>query len=81
MAAVATDNYVFEVYPYESAELRLPVHRLCLVEMGLLLGENWDLEALSADCAGDRVYEFWLTATPEPFAGGLGGPVHPIAIK
>jgi kynurenine formamidase len=81
VAAVATDNYVFEVYPYEAAELRLPVHRLCLVEMGLLLGENWDLEALSADCAADRVYEFLLTATPEPFTCGLGGPVHPVALK
>jgi kynurenine formamidase len=81
VAAVATDNYVFEVYPYENAGLRLPVHRLCLVEIGLMLGENWDLEALSADCAADRVYEFLLTATPEPFVGGLGGPVHPVAVK
>jgi kynurenine formamidase len=80
VAAAATDTFVFEVYPYQTAD-RLPVHRLCLVEMGLTLGENWDLEELAEDCDTDQVYEFFLSATPEPFTGGLGGPVHPVAVK
>jgi hypothetical protein len=57
------------------------VHVLCLVAMGLTQGQNFDLEALSADCAADRVYTFLLEATPQPFTGGLGSPVNPVVTK
>jgi kynurenine formamidase len=81
VAAVATDNLTFEVYPCEHADMQLPVHLLHLVEMGMTQGQNFDLEALAADCAGDGVYEFLLDATPQPFVGGLGTPVNPVAVK
>jgi kynurenine formamidase len=81
VAAVATDNLSFEVFPGEVDELLLPVHMLHVVEMGLLQGQNFDLEALAADCAADGRYEFLLSATPEPFAGACGAPVVPVAIK
>ena len=58
-------------------ELRL----LHLVEMGMTQGQNFDLEALAADCAADGRYAFFLDATPQPFVGGLGTPVNPVAIK
>ena len=44
-------------------------------------GQNFDLEALAADCAEDGRYAFFLDATPQPFVGGLGTPVNPVAIK
>ena len=81
VAAVATDNLTLEVVPSERDDAQLPVHLLHLVEMGLLQGQNWDLEALSADCADDGVYEFFLSATPEPIARGLGSPVNPVVVK
>ena len=85
VAAVATDTSGFEVWPRESTELLKvighPLHALCIVEMGLTMGQNFDLEALAEDCANDGVYEFLLSASPEPFEGGLGGPVNPVAIK
>ncbi len=81
VAAVATDNSIFEVFPCERADLWLPVHLLHLVEMGLTQGQNWNLEELAADCADDGVYEFFLDATPQPFVGGLGSPVNPVAVK
>jgi kynurenine formamidase len=85
VAAAAADTSGFEVWPRESTELLKvighPLHALCIVEMGLTLGHNFDLEALSEDCATDGVYGFLLSASPEPFEGGLGGPVNPIAIK
>ncbi len=85
VAAVAADTSGFEVWPRERKDLLHvlghPVHALCIVEMGLTLGQNFDLEALAEDCADDGVYEFLLSASPEPFEGGLGGPVNPIAIK
>jgi kynurenine formamidase len=81
VAAVATDNLSFEVFPGEVDDVVLPVHMLHIVEMGLVQGQNFDLEALAADCADDGRYEFLLCATPEPFVGGCGAPVVPVAVK
>ena len=81
VAAVATDTLALEVFPSEREDAILPVHLLHLVEMGLLQGQNWDLEALAADCADDGVFAFLLSASPEPFSRGVGGPVHPVAVK
>nr|MDT0526318.1 cyclase family protein [Streptomyces sp. DSM 41633] len=57
------------------------MHMLCLRDMGLMLGEYWDLGALAADCAADGVYEFQLIAPPLRITGAVGSPVNPIAIK
>lgn len=83
VAAVATDNITFEVLPWDPSVpgAILPLHCLHLVEMGLTQGQNWDLETLAADCATDGQYDFLLEASPQPFVGGLGSPVNPIAIK
>jgi hypothetical protein len=53
---------------------------LHLVYMGLLQGQNFDLEALSAACIQLATWEFFLEASPQPFARGLGTPVNPVAI-
>jgi hypothetical protein len=81
VAAAATDTMPFEVFPCERDDCLLPVHLLDLVEMGLTQGQNFDLEALAADCADDGVYTFLLDASPLPFTNGLGAPVQPVAIK
>ena len=81
VAAVATDTFVFEVWPCEDPQMLLPVHLLHLRDMGLTQGQNFDLEALAADCADDGVYEFLLEASPLPFTGGCGSPVNPVAVK
>ncbi|MEX2538610.1 MAG: cyclase family protein [Actinomycetota bacterium] len=81
VAAVANDTLTFEVMPGERDDLFLPVHLLDLVEMGLIQGQNFHLEALAEDCAGDSAYAFLLEATPEPFVGAVGAPVQPVAVK
>jgi kynurenine formamidase len=83
VAAVATDTMTFEYLDTDKLDdgLVLPVHVLHLVFMGMTQGQNFDLEALSADCADDGVYEFLLEASPEPFVHALGAPVNPIAVK
>lgn len=81
IAAIAADNLQVED-PVSGIEgLFLPFHLLCLRDMGLMLGEYWDLTALAADCAADGVYEFQLIAPPLRVVGGVGSPVNPIAIK
>lgn len=80
VAAVADDTYIFEVFPGPEPENMLAVHCLAVVDMGLTQGQNWDLEALSATCADEGRYEFFLAANPEPFVGGCGSPVSPVAV-
>ena len=81
-AAVACDNLTVEhLLTMDVDGVFLPFHLLCLRDMGLCLGEYWDVTALAADCADDGVFEFQLVAPPLHFVGAVGSPVNPIAIK
>src|SRR5271163_4512075 len=83
-AAVCADNMAVEVLNYAElgvSERPLPLHMLCLVDMGMPLGEIFNLEALAADCATDGRYSFLLSAPPLAITGGLGSPVNPLALK
>ncbi|MFI1914195.1 cyclase family protein [Nocardia sp. NPDC020380] len=80
IAAVAVDNPTVEVMPPEDGVL-MPLHMLALRDMGMPLGEIWDLEALGRDCAEDGVYEFLLCAPALRIPGGVGTPISPVAIK
>ncbi|WP_077079206.1 cyclase family protein [Mycobacterium numidiamassiliense] len=81
IAAVASDNLQVEDPVSGVDGVFLPFHLLAIRDMGLMLGEYWDLAALADDCAADGVYEFQLIAPPLRFVGAVGSPVNPIAIK
>jgi kynurenine formamidase len=82
IAAAATDTWGFEVRPYEFPDPCMsPLHQIAIPNMGLSLGEMFDLEELAADCAADGMYEFLLVAGPLPVTGAVGAPVNPIALK
>jgi kynurenine formamidase len=81
-AAVASDNVAVEhLLTMDVEGMFLPFHCLCLRDMGLILGEFWNLTALAADCAEDGVFEFQSVAPPLNVTGAVGSPVNPIAIK
>ncbi len=81
VAAVAADNLMVEDPVSGVDGTILPMHMVCLRDMGMMFGEYWDLTALAADCANDGVYEFQLIAPPLKVVGGVGSPLNPIAIK
>jgi len=81
IAGIATDTWGFEVRPNEFDVAFQPLHQVAIPNIGLFLGEMWDLDALAVDCAADGVYEFFLTAAPIPVTGAVGAPVNPIAVK
>ena len=81
IAAVANDTFTFEAYPCEDPNSFMPATMIFSRDMGLLLGQVWDLDALAADCASDGQYDFLLCATPLPLTHALGAPVVPTAIK
>ena len=57
-----TDTYVYEVWPPQDWAAMMVVHMIHLRDMGQLQGQNFDLEALAAECAADGRYEFLFTA-------------------
>jgi kynurenine formamidase len=81
IAGIATDTWGFEVRPNEFDVAFQPLHQVCIPNMGLFLGELWDLDALAADCVADGQWDFFLTAAPLPVTGAVGAPVNPIAVK
>ncbi len=56
-----------------------PIHQLAIVAMGLPLIDVMDLEAVAAQAAKLKRWEFLLTAAPAPVLGGTGFPLNPIA--
>lgn len=80
IAAIATDTWGFEVRPNEFDGAFQPLHQIVIPNMGLFIGELWDLDALAANCAATGAWDFFLTAAPIPFTGAVGAPVNPVAV-
>lgn len=81
VAAVAADTWGFEVRPNEFDDAFQPLHQVVIPNMGLTIGEMWDLDELAADCAADGRFDFLLTAPPLRITGAVGSPVNPVAVK
>jgi kynurenine formamidase len=81
IAAICSDTWGIEVRPNETDELGQPLHWVTIPAMGVTHGEMFFLADLAADCAADRVYEFFLTAPPLNITHGTGSPINPLAIK
>lgn len=81
VAAVATDTWGAEVRPNETPLVDQPWHIATIPNMGLLVGEIFDLDSLAQDCQQDGVYEFLFVGPPLPFTGAVGSPANPLAIK
>jgi kynurenine formamidase len=81
VAAVASDTWGAEVRPNEFTGVIQPWHRLVISNVGLTVGEMFNLEELAEACADDRRFTFFLTAPALPLVGGTGSPVNPLAIR
>jgi kynurenine formamidase len=82
VAAIASDNPAVEhLLTAEVDGMFLPMHALCLRDMGLIFGEYWNLTVLAADCAADGVFDFQLVAPPLNVIGAVGSPVNPVVVK
>ena len=73
---VAHDSMAFELIPAGAGHRVMPVHGLLLVQHGIHIIENVDLEELAAA----RAYEFGFVCLPLRFVGATGSPVRPVAI-
>jgi kynurenine formamidase len=69
-----------DVTPSGYATVRVPVHAVGIVAMGMPLLDNADLEELSMQCELHDRFEFFLAIAPLAFAGSTGSAVNPLAI-
>jgi kynurenine formamidase len=81
IAAIATDTWGFEVRPNEfDVPAFQPLHQVVIPNLGLTIGEMWDLEELASECARLGRYDFLLSAPPLPITAAVGSPINPIAL-
>ena len=73
---IAADNCCVEVRPSEKPH-SLPIHAMMLIQHGVYLMENLELEALAAA----RAYEFAFIVQPLKLKGASGSAVAPMAIR
>jgi kynurenine formamidase len=81
VAMIATDTAACQVVPAEGGAEFLTWHVAALRDLGLLVGELFDLHELAADCAADGVSEGFFVAAPLPIVGASGSPLNPIVMK
>jgi kynurenine formamidase len=96
LAALGTDTPAVEVWPPGSPLPRevadtlradpervheVFVHTLLLPMLGLPLGELWDLDALSYDCANDGRHDCLFVSAPLNLPAGVASPPNAVAIK
>ena len=81
IAAIATDTWGFEVRPNEfDAPSFQPLHQVVIPNLGLTIGEMWDLDELAVSCAERGRWDFLLSAPPLAITGAVGSPINPVAI-
>jgi kynurenine formamidase len=80
LAAIATDTWGFEVRPNEFDVAFQPLHQVAIPNIGLTIGEMWDLDELARLCRDRARYDFLLAAPPLPITGAVGSPINPIAV-
>ena len=81
VAMIAADNKTVEAVPGREDQPILSWHIGALRDLGLLVGELFDLDALSDDCAADGVYEFLFSTAPLPIVNAVGSPLNPLVVK
>lgn len=81
IAAVAGDCPALEAMPFDTADADGFLHYRLIPLLGMAVGEMFDLETLSTDCASDGIYEGMFTAAPLNKAGGIGSPANALALK
>lgn len=83
IAAIAADNHAVEerrhALPDGATGPLLPLHELCLVKLGIPLGEMWHLTPLAAWLHDAGRASFLLTAPPLYLPGAVGSPLNPLA--
>jgi kynurenine formamidase len=83
VCAVVADNPSVEVWPLltGAGEGQPCLHIRLLAQLGIPMGELWDLDALAAASAVDRRWDALLVSSPLPLPGGCASPANAVVIR
>ena len=81
ISALATDTWGAEVRPNELEGSFQPLHQVMIPNIGLLVGEIFDMTEIGEACAADGVYDFMFVCPPLEITGAVGSPITPLAIR
>lgn len=81
VCTVAADNWGVELAPFPEGDGVLALHCVLLRDLGMMLGEMWNLDELAGVCASDGRWEFLLVAPALRVTGAVGSPVSPVAVR
>lgn len=81
VAAVASDTFSLEIKPSRVPPATHPLHMILIRDMGMTLGEMFDLEQLAALCRADRHYEFLMSGVGLKVSNSVGNALTPIVVK
>ncbi len=70
----------FDQLPSGYDKVRMPLHMVGIVAMGLPLLDNLSVEPLAVVCREEGRHSFLLTVAPLRVPGGTGSPANPIAL-
>lgn len=79
VSVLACDS-ISEIVPSPIEGVRLPIHTLAMVAMGIPLLDNCDLEALGETAKRLNRWEFMAITAPLPIPGGTGSALDPLAM-
>ena len=82
LSAIVADNFAVEGVPAKPDGLATcaePLHELCIVKLGVHIGELWHLTELNDWLKANGRSRFMLTAPPMRLPGAVGSPVTPVA--
>lgn len=77
--AVASDTVAYEAMPF-SRPAGACMHEVFLSGWGMMIGESWDLEELSAQCERLKKWSFFFSSQPLNVVGGVASPCNAMAI-
>jgi len=78
--SVLGSDLASDVMPSGVEGVRMPVHLVVIIAMGVPILDNCDLEELSKSCEKRKRWDFLLVVSPLAVDGGTGSPINPVAI-
>jgi kynurenine formamidase len=84
ISMIATDNLAVEAWPPDERDVAYPfgfLHTVLIGELGLALGELWNLGPLAESCRRDGKYECTVICAPIRTRAGVGSPANALAVK
>jgi kynurenine formamidase len=78
---LVTDTLANETTYEPETGVMLPLHGALMRNLGVVFTEAAWLDSLAADCARDRRYQAFYSASPIKVVAGTGGSINPVVLK